>query len=180
MERGSVTLADRPQMPDDNMETLARTYAPALKRFFQRRILEHADVDDLVQEVFLRLTRRGTLSDLTNVEGYVFQTAANILRDRLRQRFSHQVKDHQPIGEDHVEDTAFSPERVLLGREAVARLTAAIQGLPPRTQATFILLRVEGLSRVDAARRLDVSLSTLDKDMAKALDVLMEHMEEDL
>jgi RNA polymerase sigma-70 factor (ECF subfamily) len=174
-----VVRVDRPKL-DGSVETLARAYAPALKRFFERRILEHADVDDLVQEVFLRLARRGDLGDIANLEGYVFQTAANILRDRLRHRFSHQANDHESISEDQPEEAVFSPERVLLGREAVDRLSAALRELPERTQAVFVLCRVEGISNAETARRLGISLSTVDKHMAKAMDYLMDRMKDDL
>lgn len=159
------------------IEALTRAYAYALKRFFQRRA-EHPDVDDLVQEVFLRLTRRGALDDIRNLEGYVFQTAANVLRARLRQRISHRENDHQAIDENYAEATAFSPERVLLGREAIEHLSLAVQKLPARTRAVFLLCRVEGLPHADVARRLGVGISTVDKHMAKAMNHLMKWMKE--
>lgn len=163
-----------------HIETLARTYAPALKRFFERRVLEHADVDDLVQEVFLRLTRRGDLDEIFNLEGYIFQTAANILRDRLRHRFTHHVDSHEPISENEIEDAAFSPERVLQGKGALDRLSSAIVALPERTRVVFVCCRIEGLPYADVAARLGISLSAVNKHMAKAMDRLMDEMKDDL
>lgn len=163
-----------------SIDALARTYGPPLKRFFERRIIERADIDDLVQEVFLRLARRGDLKDIENLDGYIFQTAANILRDRLRQRFSRQASDHQPIDDEYIEDAAFSPERVLLGKEAVDRLSAALQKLPGRTGTVFLLCRLEGLPHAGVARKLGISVSSVDKHMAKALDFLMEQMKDEL
>lgn len=163
-----------------SVDTLARTYTPALRRYFQRRVLEHADIDDLVQEVFFRLARRGDFKDVDNLEGYIFQLASNLLRDRLRQRFSHQVSKHEPLSEQQVEDAAFSPERVLQGREALDRLSAAILSLPERTQQVFVCCRIEGLSYVEVSKRLCISLSTVSKHMDRAMDHLMEIMREDL
>ncbi len=161
------------------METLARTYAPALRRFFQRRVLEHADVDDLVQEVFLRLTRRGDLNDVANLEGYIFQMAANILRDRLRQRFTHRTGDHEPLDDQQIEGAAFSPERVLLGRESVDRLRAALLELPQRTREVFFLGRIEGMPYAEIVTRLGISLSAVNKHMAKAMLFIMERMKDE-
>lgn len=163
-----------------SIETLARTFAPALKRFFQRRILEHADVDDLVQEVFLRLTRKGDLGDIRNLEGYVFQLAANLLRDRLRYRFAHQLNKVEIISEDQIEDAAFSPERVLQGREAVERLQKAILTLPDRTRRVFVYCRIEGMPQAEVASRLGVSISAVEKHLAKAMTCLMDVMRDDL
>lgn len=170
---------DRLQALGQNVEALVRTYAPALKRFFQRRILEHADVDDLVQDVFLRLARRGDLNDVVNPEGYVFQTAANILRDRLRQRFTHQTYNHQPIADSYVEDAAFSPERILLGREAIGRLKGALLELPERTRMVFFLCRIESIPYADVGNRLGISLSSVNKHMARAVEFLIDRMKEE-
>jgi DNA-directed RNA polymerase specialized sigma24 family protein len=51
---------------------------------FEKRIWENSDVDDLVQEVFIRLSRRDTLNEIDFLEAYVFETAANVMRDRIR------------------------------------------------------------------------------------------------
>ena len=162
---------------DVGIESLAQTYAPALKRFFERRILEAADVDDLVQDVFLRLTRHG-VGDINNLEGYIFQTAANVLRDRLRRRLVRQSADHEPLNEDLPEDEALSPERVLLGKEALNRLTTALLDLPDRTQAIFMQCRIEGVPYAEVARRFGISLSAVNKHMARAMDCLMTVMKD--
>jgi RNA polymerase sigma factor (sigma-70 family) len=172
-------LTEQLESCGQNLEVLARTYAPALKSFFRRRILEHADVDDLVQEVFLRLMRRGNLTQITNFEGYIFQTAANVLRDRLRKRFSHLADAHETISEDQVEDAAFSPERVLSGREAIRLLKQALLELPERTRYVFFLCRIEGIPNADAACRLGISLSAINKHMAKAMELLMKRMKDE-
>jgi RNA polymerase sigma factor (sigma-70 family) len=168
--------ANQLQSPGYSIESLAVAYESALRRFFQRRILEHADVDDLVQEVFLRLLRRGRIAEINNLEGYIFETAANILRDRLRKKFTHQTANHEPISEHHVEDVAFSPERVLLGREALNLLGDALLELPERARTVFFLCRIEGIPYADVASRLGLSLSAVNKHMAKALEFLVERL----
>jgi RNA polymerase sigma factor (sigma-70 family) len=163
-----------------SIDFLAKTYAHVLTRFFERRVSEQADVEDLVQEVFLRLTRHGDLSDVENIEGYLFQTAANVLRDRLRQRTSRQVTWHEPIGLDHevVDGAVVSPERVLQGKQAVRHLSEALLDLPERTRAVFVLCRIEGKPHVEVAMGLGTSLSTVNKHLAKAMDQLSERMRE--
>lgn len=48
-----------------------------------------------------------------------------------------------------------------------------VEGLPPRTREIFRLNRIEGLSYADVARRLDISESSVQKHLAKALAVIM-------
>ena len=161
---------------DQDIAALARQYEPILKRFFRRRVVEGADVDDLVQDVFLRLTRQGELADVANLEGYIFQIAANILRDRLRQQVTHRLKDHEPIQDDQVEEAVLSPERVLQGKEALERLKGALLELPERTRSVFFLCRIEGIPHADVGTRMGLSLSAVNKHMAKAMEFLMNRM----
>ena len=163
---------------DATIASLHPVYGPALTRFSQRRILEHADVDDLVQEVFLRLSRRGDLTDITNIGGYIFQTAANVLKDRLRHRMSRQANDHNFLTDQQIDDTAFSPERVLVGKETLNHLSAALAELPDRTQMIFVLCRLEGMQYAEVAKKLGISVSSVDKHMAKAMDHLMSRLKD--
>lgn len=151
------------------MAVLARTYTVALRRFFERRILEHGDVDDLVQEVFLRLVRRGGVQDVARLEPYLFETAANVLRDRLRHRRSRHASEHQEFDGEQAGPTEVTPERQLIGRETVARLATALEKLPQRPRTVFLLRRIEGLRQAEIAARLGVSLSTVEKDLALAV-----------
>src|SRR5689334_19129702 len=76
-------------MPDttsdggDDVRVWIIQYGPALRRYFLRRA-DPADVDDLIQDVFLRLQARGATAHIENVEGYLFRTAANVLGHRRR------------------------------------------------------------------------------------------------
>jgi RNA polymerase sigma factor (sigma-70 family) len=159
---------------------LARAYAPGLRRFFERRILEHSDVEDLVQEVFLRLTRHGGIGGVGNVEGYLFQVAANVLRDRLRKRASRRAKQHEPIGDEHqlIAAADSSPEHVLQSQEALSRLSQVLSQLPERTRTVFVLCRMEGIPYAEVARGLGISLSSVNKHLAKALEELLKQMKE--
>jgi DNA-directed RNA polymerase specialized sigma24 family protein len=89
-----------------------------LKRFFERRLKSNPDPDDLVQEVFLRLVRQGTTDGIKFLDAYVFQVAANVLRDHAR-RWNVRAEEANYAQLDDFEfEGGFSPERVLLGKEA--------------------------------------------------------------
>jgi RNA polymerase sigma factor (sigma-70 family) len=67
-------------------DTLSRRLRPALMRYFQRRTASVSDAEELVQELFLRLLRRADLFALENLDGYVFEAAANLARNRVRRQ----------------------------------------------------------------------------------------------
>jgi RNA polymerase sigma-70 factor (ECF subfamily) len=150
------------------LEQLVRRYRLPLRRFFERRLKAGADPDDLVQDVFVRLARQGHTEAIQHLDGYVFQIAANVLRDYLRRRAVRAEElNHTQLGDQDLE-AGFSPERVLLGQEAVERLIAALHQLPEKTQAIFALYHFESVSQVHIAQRLGMPLSTVEKHMARA------------
>lgn len=120
-----------------------------------------------MQEVFVRLTRHADLRAVANIEGYVFETAANLLRDQARRNSVRRVRDHVEY-EEQLDLAAFSPERVLLGKDALNRLIQALHDLPEKTRMIFALYHFESMSHADIQRRLDVPISTIEKHMARA------------
>ena len=156
-------LRDRRAIAD-----LSVRYGQAVRRFFSRRLRDGADVEDLTQEVFARLLKRAELGEIANIEGYLFHTAANLLRERAR-KAARRPGDAAAGDEIDAAVEDFSPERILLGREAYARMVEALQELPERARTIFVLNRFEELSAGEIARRLGVSVSTVEKDMMRAI-----------
>jgi RNA polymerase sigma factor (sigma-70 family) len=161
---------EQPATAEDSatIAALAERYGDAVKRFFSRRVRDRAAVEDLTQEVFARLLRRAGIDAIANIEGYLFSTAANLLKERAR-RAGARVAE-APLDETLVEQIEdFSPERILLGREALTRVVEALQELPERMRTVFILSRFEHLSGAEIARRLGISISSVEKDMMSAI-----------
>ena len=149
------------------LEEWSRRYRPALIRFFQRR-MPPADHEDLVQEVFLRLAKRGDLNGIDHVEGYLFQAAGNVLKDWHRREVRHAASAHDMLDDDLADEVGFSPERVLLGRDTINALTQALEMLSERTRAVFLLYHFDNLTHAEIGRRLGIAVRTVENNMAKA------------
>ncbi len=168
--------------PDDNERSggdrggaLAREAAPLrrlLTRFFQRRVRETADVEDLVQEVFARIVARDNTRPVENLGGYVFQTAASVLADRGRRRWSRHADAHEEFDPEHHGGEALDPERVLSGKESLRAATAALLSLPERTRTIFVLHRLEGYKHREIAAQLGISVSAVEKQIIRAVQHL--------
>jgi RNA polymerase sigma-70 factor (ECF subfamily) len=173
-----VAVRSKPGAPSE-LESLETRYRVPLRRFFERRLKRWPEPEDLVQEVFVRLVRQGELSDIRSLDGYVFQIAANVLRDYLR-RWSIRVEEarHLPLEHERLEG-GFSPERVVLGQEALEGLITALHQLPEKTQVIFALYHFESVPQVDIARRLNLPLSTVEKHIGRANQHLLAHLRED-
>lgn len=148
------------------LDEIVSQHRGPLLRFFQRRVGAE-DADDLVQDVFSRLARQD-LTTITNPQGYVFQIAANVLRDKARRANVRGILTQVPDGFDIEDEAGFSPERILQSREALQLMIAALYELPDTTRQVFSLYHFEEVTQVQIARRMGLSLSTVEKQMAAA------------
>ena len=153
------------------MDEMARRYAVPLARYFRARVRTAADVDDMVQEVFLRLAARRGGEALETAENYLFTVAASVLNDSFW-RAGRRGGDHQLFDEHQHADEDFSPERVYLAQERLRLVETALYELPERTRIVFVLHRFEEKSYAQIARQLQVSVSAIEKHMSKALSHL--------
>lgn len=151
---------------DDDLRLWVLQYGPALRRYFLRRA-NAADVDDLVQEVFLRLQARGATSHIENIEGYLFRTAANVLGHRRRAVSWAWGRQEDPESFDGLADE-LSPERILIGKEALDAMMATLRELPPRSAMAFMLFRIEQLPQEVIAQRMGISLRAVEALVQRA------------
>lgn len=166
--------ADDDDTPDPNPPT-SPAIGPlrrALARYFQARVRETSDVEDLVQDVFARIAGRTSTQPIEHLESYVFQTAASVLTDRSRRRRVRQAESHVPFDPDRHGGQSLDPYRALSGKEDLHRATAALLELPPRTRAIFVLSRLEGMTYREIASHVGISVSAVEKHMMRAIEHL--------
>jgi RNA polymerase sigma-70 factor (ECF subfamily) len=152
----------------ESIGVLSQRFRPALLSFFRRRVGNHADAEDLTQEVLARIAARGGGIDAARPDGYVFEMAANLLRDRARRE---RIRQRYRVGIGAVEalrQEERDPDRVLQGRESLAAVVAALRELPERTRTVFILFRLENMKQRQIADMLGVALRTVEGDVIKA------------
>jgi RNA polymerase sigma factor (sigma-70 family) len=141
------------------LKDLDRRYRVPLMRYFTKRIREAYDVDDLVQEVFIRLVRHAEIESVQQIDSYVFQTAANVILDRARRQITRHHHQHHELKETDLPADDLSPERMLLGQQQLDQAIAALQELPENTRNVFMLRRYEGMRFEEIAAHLNMSAS---------------------
>jgi RNA polymerase sigma factor (sigma-70 family) len=141
----------------------------ALRAFLRSHFPSLPDVDDLVQETFVRLLRAQARGPVTSARGLLFSTARNLALDALRRR---QVVTFEPMTEDGDSSVYMDAANVI---ETVSKqqefelLTEAIQSLPDRCRQVLTLRAVYGLSQRAIAEKLGISENTVEKQMGKGL-----------
>ncbi|MEM6267639.1 MAG: RNA polymerase sigma factor [Pseudomonadota bacterium] len=163
--------------PDRNTrQAFVARYEGPLRSYFAKRLSRHDDVDDLVQEVFGRLWASGDERPIRNPDGYIFQTAANLLKERYRKRgTSDATMAELPFFQPESEE--ITPERILQAKESLRLLERVLAELPARTRTVFLLHRFEGLKYREIAERIGVSVSSVEKHIASAARHLADRMD---
>ena len=155
------------RIPTDALEA----FIPGLRRYFSKRAAA-ASIDDLVQEVFVRIQAHRAGPPIEHIDRYLFTVAGSVLADHARRRAVRHETAHETLQEAHHPIEELTPERVLLDREALERVVAAIESLPARTREVFALHRFEEMSGASIAEQLGLSISAVEKHIMKALKVL--------
>lgn len=145
----------------------------ALVSWFRRRVPDPSEAEDLTQESFLRISQRSEQESLVHFEAYLFRTARSVLADRHRRRVARRADAHYALDEDHDPSDEADALRTLLAREKLSRVTRVINRLPERTRMVFVFSRLEGMRYAEIAKRMNISVSAVQKHMLRAIDALV-------
>lgn len=160
-------FAEKGEGAADLDEVVARFSRP-LRSFFRKRAYSDQESEDLVQEVFCRLAARDRSAPIEQPEAYIFQMAANLLRDRARRAATRAAMGRE-LAADGGSFEEISPERVLQGRQQVQALQTALGELPEKTRIVFLLHRFEDYKYAEIAQHLGLSVSSVEKHIMAAM-----------
>lgn len=127
------------------------------------------EIDDLIQETYVRLLRARERGPIEHLRGLLFATARNAARDLHRRRATADTIPITEIGESRVFDTAPGVSETVSRRQETDLLTAAIAALPPRCREILLLRKFENLSHREIATRLGIAEHTVEAQLTKAL-----------
>jgi RNA polymerase sigma factor (sigma-70 family) len=131
-----------------------------------RRGRAHHEAEDLVQEAWVRLACYEREQPLLKPEAFLMRTAINLSIDAHRSRIAH--GEEVLLEEVVLLDTSPTTETIVLARERMARLGVCLGRLNDKTRNIFLAHRVDGLSYQEIAQREQLSVSTVEKHIAKA------------
>jgi RNA polymerase sigma-70 factor (ECF subfamily) len=148
------------------LSSIVQVQGPHLAKFFERRIPDACDVQDLVQEVYLRVLKLERPDLIRNPRAYVFRVAANIAREywlKCAARPPHVEFEDAPGADASMDDSHC---------EALARLeqlALMLGDLPPKVGAALIWAHRDGHTYKEIAKRLSVSKNRVKKYLARAI-----------
>lgn len=141
-----------------------------LLRFLTRRTGDVERAADVAQDTFLRLSAMPSGAvDIQNPRAFVYRVAGNLAVDAMRREGRSQARFAGPDAGSVVPDPQAGPEGVVLARDRLRQLEAALDELPPNARLALLLNRVDGRTFAEIASQLGVSQSMVAKYIAQAL-----------
>lgn len=139
-----------------------RKYSPALHRYVLHRIQQKAEVADLTQEIFERFLRIDKAEIVRNPQAYLFGIASHVVSDaRMKEDKSLVTFDSEAASLAGETLSRALPDD-MADRVAVAQdLKFALSRLPATHRAVLLLVKRDGLSYEEAARRMQLTVATV-------------------
>jgi RNA polymerase sigma-70 factor (ECF subfamily) len=168
----------------DGLHAVFTAERAALGRLVRARGVDPADIDDLLQDLWIRIGTAQT-GPVGNARAYLFRMANNLVLDARRGRWRAMARDQSWLALDgHADapaearaDPAPSAETVIAHAQEMALLRTAIDALPPGAARALRLHRIEGLPHADVARIMGISRSGVEKHLAVALRHLRQSLD---
>lgn len=133
------------------------------------------EVEDIVQETYIRLRRAVVSQEIQHPRSYLYRTARNLALDSIKKAANARSVEWQE-SESYAATRDDPVIKEIDSAEAFSRFCESVDCLPPRAQNVFVLKKVYGYTQREIATELGISESTVENHVALALRRCSEHM----
>jgi RNA polymerase sigma-70 factor (ECF subfamily) len=141
----------------------------ALHRYLRRFAPGPEEVEDLVQETYVRMYALRDFRQIDSPRALLFRIAHNTAIERARRQSTQATDSVADFESLSVCSTDVPADELLDSRRRFELFCAAVERLPPLCRRVFVLRKVYRLSHAEIAEVLGVSHSTIEKHVAKGL-----------
>lgn len=148
----------------------------SLKAYLHGSFPAVRDVDDVVQESYLRVWQARAAQPIRSARAFLFRVARNLALDLLRRERTSPVAavgdlTGLPVYEEGPDAAAAAGRQ-----DRIRLLAAALVELPPTCRQVVMLRKLQCLSRTATADRLGIAEKTVDEHLARGLRRLGERL----
>jgi RNA polymerase sigma-70 factor (family 1) len=140
-----------------------------LQQFAYSILKSHEESEELVSDLFIKIwQKKEQLTTIGQPLLYFYTSVKNLALNRLVK-----LKSQQNISPDNwlvqLDSIYFDPEKLMMTEEMIRQIRTAVNTLPPRCKLIFKLVKEDGLKYREVAELLNLSVKTIEAQMAIAL-----------
>lgn len=142
---------------------------PPLRAYLSRSLPSQADVDDVIQDSYMRLLKAKEKGAIRRTKPFLFAIARNVVRDFLHRKDKIEA---MPITENAALPVLENDEdlvELVCRRQEIALLTEAIKSLPERCREVILLRKIKCLSQREIADLLGIAEHTVESLAVKGV-----------
>lgn len=156
---------------DQRIQEKYSQYHGDLRRYIGKLLSSPEDIEDVLQETFLRITQSPpSIEQHDKARAYIFVIAANIVKDKLRRTITRHDKDHIPTDDLALCSDTPNPESSAVSEQLKNDLLNELKNLNSKYSQIFVMHRFLHLTHEEIAKKLNISVRTVERRMSYALD----------
>jgi RNA polymerase sigma factor (sigma-70 family) len=172
------TKVDSPQATSSELEAVYLDLYGSLKKVCSKYLKRPEDIEDIVQETFVKTFEANKKSRIRSLKAYFLTTAKNL-------SIKHQALHANKLT-DYLEDLDILEvlrdeiplDAVVEAHEQFSIFCEAVRDLPLQCRRVFILKKIYGLSHEEISQRLDITVGTATLHLARGIARCTIYMEE--
>jgi RNA polymerase sigma-70 factor (ECF subfamily) len=126
--------------------------------------------EELVEDVFVKLwANRQHITEIDNITVYLYVAVKNTALNKLSQKAKELISAPFDYLDTRLDEFAANPYDLMITSEMMGRMHEVIETLPPRCKMIFKLIREDGLKYKEVSEILNISVNTIDAQMAIAV-----------
>jgi RNA polymerase sigma-70 factor (ECF subfamily) len=140
-----------------------------LKSYLRGSFRSVRDVEDVVQESYLRIWKAGAAQPIQSAKAFLFKIARHLAFDDIRKRQANRIESVGDLTAFSVIEEGPTAVEQLTYNEKVAHLSDALASLPTRCRRIVMLRKIKGLSIKEVAAELQLSERTVENQLARGM-----------
>ena len=166
-----------PPPSDKDFRSLYQATLTPLRRYLATVLANSHEAQDIAHDAYLRTYTAMQGQEINQPKAFLFTTARRLaLNFRLRR--GNRMRPEENAVLDRTAADAPDAAQIAMARQEREAMAAAIARLPQGCRTVLVLRNLEGMSHQEIALRLELSRSTVEKHLARALHLLREALAE--
>lgn len=143
-----------------------RPHEPALRGYLRGAFPAVRDVDDLVQESYLRMWRARAAQPIQSAKAFLFTVARRLALDHVRREAISPISGVNDLSGLPVIIEGPDAVEAISAQEKIRLLAEAVGSLPGRCREIVLLHKIHGLPQREVAARLGLAEKTVENQVA--------------